>query len=49
MNNNLKNEIVKLQSDFNKKVDNMNRSIEQISIHPVVKLFNAKNEEAQIR
>ena len=49
MNNNLKNEIAKSQSDFNRKLDNMHRSIKRISIQPVVRPRNATNEEAQAR
>ena len=44
MNNNLKNEIAKLQSDFNSKLGNMHRSIKQISIQPVVRPIRNKTK-----
>ena len=45
MNNNLINEIGRLQSDFNQKLDNMNRSMQRLMIQPVSRLA-IKNEES---
>ena len=49
MNNNVINEVVRLQSDFNQNLDNMNRSMRRLMIQPVTRPAITNEESANDR